>query len=74
MMSTFLPGFIKNGLEYFLCYVLVAFILCYLNYDSHKIVNGQPRIIPSRETIRMTSILAFWGFFLLFLISIFIVG
>jgi hypothetical protein len=73
MTDTFWSGFIKNGLEYYLCYVLVAFILCYLKYDN-QIVNGQPRIAPSRETIRMTSILAFWGFFLLFAISIFIVG
>lgn len=71
---TLFSGFIKNGLEYFLCYVLVAFFLCYLNYDSNKIVNGQPRLMPSRETIRMTSILAFWGFFLLFLIAVLIVG
>jgi hypothetical protein len=72
-MTTVFSGFIKNGLEYFLCYVMVAYILCYLKYDN-KIVDGQPRIAPSRETIRMTSILAFWGFFLLFLIAVLIVG
>ncbi len=73
MAGTFLAGFIRNALEYFLCYVLAAFILCYLKYDN-KVVDGQPRIAPSRETIRMTSILAFWGFFILFLIAVLIVG
>ena len=73
IIKEFLFGFLKDVLEYFVCYVLIAFMLCYLKFDG-KIVNGQLRILPSKETIRMTSILAFWGFFTLFMIAAFIIG
>ena len=72
LIKQFILFFLKNVFEYFMCYILIAFILCYLKYD--KIENKELRILPSRETIRMTSILAFWGFFVLFLVAVFIIG
>ena len=73
LIKEFLTNFLKDVFQYFMCYVLIAFMLCYLKYDN-KVINGQLRILPSRETIRITSILAFWGFFILFMIAALIIG
>jgi|GEM_PF-3638292 len=72
-LESLLLALLKNALEFFLCYIIVAFILCYLKFDN-KVVNGELRLLPSRETIRMTSILAFWGFFVLLVLTAFIIG
>ena len=69
----FILFFLKNVFEYFFAYILITFLLCYLKYDN-KVENGELRILPSKETVRMTSILAFWGFFVLFLVAVFIIG
>jgi hypothetical protein len=72
-LEALLLALLKNALEYFLSYIIIAFILCYLKFDN-KVVNGELRILPSRETVRMTSILAFWGFFVLLVLAAFIIG
>lgn len=72
-LESLLLALLKNALEYFLCYIIIAFILCYMKFDN-KIVNGELRLLPSRETIRMTSILTFWGFFVLLVLTALIIG
>jgi len=34
LLREFLTNFLKDIFQYFMCYVLTAFILCYLKYDD----------------------------------------